>query len=133
MAVRVGRLLDTGLLLILWSLPLAAQAPQRPSFSAVRMVPDSDYVTLDGILDESVWLRAPIATGLRQQEPEEGVTATEATEVRVLCDGRTLYVGVLARDSRPDAVIARILQRDRIMEASPFEGLPQFAGDDAVA
>ncbi|NIQ98884.1 MAG: hypothetical protein GTN78_01585, partial [Gemmatimonadales bacterium] len=63
----------------------------------------------------------------------EKSAATEVTEVRVVYDESTLYVGVLARDSGPETVIARILQRDRLMEVSPFDNLPRFAGDDAVA
>jgi hypothetical protein len=112
---------------------LAAQDTERPSFSGLRIDSDSEPVVLDGTLDEPFWARAPVATGLRQREPFEGMAATEVTEVRVVYDDQNIYVGVLARDSRSDAVIARILQRDRVMETHPFEGGPQFAGDDAVA
>jgi len=49
----------------------------------------------------------------------------------VLFDDATLYVGVLARDRSPDEVIARILQRDKLM-AVGFQGFPGFTSDDAV-
>lgn len=52
--------------------------------------------------------------------------------MRVVYDATTLYVGVTAHDRTPNAVIARILQRDRVMEAD-YTGLPAFAGDDAIA
>lgn len=123
----------SSLLVLLWSLSAAAQDAERPSLSAIRIDTDAEPLVVDGALDEPVWRRAPVATGFRQQEPFEGMTATEATEVRVLFDERAIYIGIIARDSRPDAVIARILQRDRVMESHPFEGIPQFAGDDAVA
>ena len=86
---------------------------------------------IDGLLDEAAWRDAPIASGFRQREPFEGEPATEITEVRVLFDDATLYVGVLARDRSPDEVIARILQRDKLM-ATGFDAIPVFTSDDAV-
>ena len=61
-----------------------------------------------------------------------GAPATETTEIRILYDDHSLYVGVRALDREPDQVIARILQRDRLM-SSDFGGRIQFAGDDGVA
>ena len=89
-------------------------------------------IRLDGRLDEPVWQQMPAAAGFRQREPVEGAPATEETEVRAAHDGRTLYIGVLARDREPDAVVARILQRDRLLEVDVL-GQLAFAGDDAVA
>jgi hypothetical protein len=88
---------------------------------------------VDGLLNEPVWLTETAASSFRQREPLDGAPATEATEVRVLYDETTLYVGVVARDSRPDAIISRLLQRDKLMTIDEFGGTPQFAGDDAVA
>ncbi len=133
LGLRAPCILAGSLLTLLCSQPLAAQDTERPFFSGLRIDCGSEPVVLDGMLDEPFWARAPVATGLRQREPFEGLAATEVTEVRVVYDEQNIYVGVLARDTEPDAVIARILQRDRVMEAHPFEGVPQFAGDDAVA
>lgn len=52
--------------------------------------------------------------------------------MRVLFDGQMLFIGVHAFDREPDKVVARILERDRVMQRD-FEGAPQFGGDDAVA
>jgi hypothetical protein len=123
--------------LVLAALHLAAgavlaQEARGPSAAAVRMG-DSITLRVDGLLDEAVWSQAPAVTGLRQQEPLEGEPATEVTEVRVIYDGSTLYVGVLAYDREPDRILARILQRDRVMEMGFGGGEPQFGGDDGVA
>jgi len=72
------------------------------------------------------------ATGFRQRDPHEGEAATEATEARVLFDRTTLYVGVLARDREPAKVIARLLERDRIMEQG-LDNAAKFTGDDVIA
>jgi len=115
------------------SLPLGAQEPEAPSLVAVRIDPETDYVFVDGIVNEPVWNRAPVISDFRQREPNEGRPATETTEVRVLYDDNSLYVGIMAFDRSPPAIIARILQRDQIMNTDEFTGQPRFGGDDAVA
>ena len=90
-------------------------------------------IRVDGLLGEEVWSRAQVVSGFRQREPREGEPATEATEVRVVFDDETLYVGVMAFDSEPDKVVARILQRDKLMTVNFMGGGLAFAGDDAVA
>ena len=119
--------------LLLPASPLASQEADRPVVSALRINPDSDYVFVDGVVNEPVWQRVAPASDFRQREPNEGAPATEATEVRILYDANMVYVGITAHDSRPDAIIARILQRDRLIVLDDFSGSPQFAGDDGVA
>lgn len=113
--------------------PQSAVDRPLPSLRAHRIAADgAGGIELDGVLAEPVWTAASAATDLRQQEPDEGEPATEQTEVRVILDGRTLYVGVLARDREPDRIVARTLQRDKLMEMG-FDQKPRFTGDDAVA
>jgi hypothetical protein len=111
------------------ALAIAAPPDGGPSVSAARA---REAVRLDGLLDEAAWSTAAPATGLRQREPREGAPATEATEVRVLYDDSTLYVGVRALDREPDRVIARLLQRDRVLVAG-IDDRARWAGDDGVA
>ena len=127
-----GGIALTGLALASAAIGAAAQLAPTPDVDALRLPSGAaSPLRLDGALDETAWLRAPVASGFRQQEPFEGEPATEITEVRVLFDDATLYVGVMARDRSPEEVIARILQRDRIMELG-FQDNPEFASDDAV-
>ncbi len=120
------------LLLLGLSVPLSAQDHRPPEVAVVRLAPGT-AVRLDGLLTEPFWHSVPAATDFRQREPAVGQPATETTEVRVVIDGATVYVGVLARDSRPDEVIARILQRDQLVRVSDFESGLRFKGDDVVA
>ena len=111
------------------------QAPEVPTRAAVATplaAGEGALIVLDGALTESAWREAPALGNLRQRDPDEGAPASEATEVRVLFDATTLYVGVLARDREPARVVARILQRDQVLEPS-FPDPLAFAGDDAVA
>lgn len=129
--------------LLVWTvpgaLPLAAQNGNgAPHVSATRLTaePSGTAIFLDGILEESAWAQATVAGDFKQREPLEGRPATERTDVRVLYDNETLYIGVMAYDREPDLIISRILQRDRVMQAGGGgggAGSPQFTGDDAVA
>ncbi|SVD54930.1 uncharacterized protein METZ01_LOCUS407784, partial [marine metagenome] len=88
---------------------------------------------LDGLLTEDVWSRTVALGGFIQREPEQGTAATEQTEVRIAYDNATLYIGIVAHDSEPDEIVARILQRDKLIEPLFFGAGIQFAGDDAIA
>jgi hypothetical protein len=107
----------------------AAQAPAEPSLQAARI---QASVQVDGLLDEAAWALAEPATGFRQRELLEGEPATEATELRVLYDDANLHVGVRALDREPERVIARVLQRDRILQGG-LDAQAVWAGDDGVA
>jgi hypothetical protein len=111
--------------------PVMAQDGQLSVFR----IPDGAQSTIrvDGLLSEELWSQAPVMTGFRQREPLEGERATEETEVRVAYDDGTLYVGVIAYDSEPERIVARILQRDKLMEKEGFRPGLVFGGDDAVA
>ena len=87
---------------------------------------------LDGLLSEAFWAEAEVIDDFRQREPLEGTPATERTEVRVAYDDDALYIGIIAFDSEPDRIVARLLQRDRVLSRNDFGGV-NFEGDDGVA
>jgi hypothetical protein len=113
-----------------------AAAPSEPAPPAgelrLRAAQAEAPPRVDGLLDEPAWATAPVSSGFRQRDPGDGDPATEATEVRVLYDGDTLYVGIAARDREPGKVIGRILERDKIMEQG-LDNAARFTGDDVVA
>ena len=78
---------------------------------------------IDGILDDEVWLQAAVIDEFIQQEPSEGDPATERTVVRLLYDEHSLYIGVEAHDSLPDAIIATEKRRDspRLLDEDSFQ------------
>ncbi len=128
------------LFLALFPARLSARTPQvrgdaaaGDSIHAVRIdVGAGDRIELDGLLSESFWARIPAIDDFRQREPGEGTPATERTEVRIAYDDDNLYIGIEAFDSRPDLIVARLLQRDRVMDRHGFGGIG-FQGDDGVA
>jgi hypothetical protein len=122
--------------IVFLALAVALAAPAARAEDAaearLRAVPASTPIRVDGLLDEPAWTAAPVASGFRQRDPGDGDPATEQTEVRVLYDGDTLYVGIAARDREPGKVIGRVLERDKVMEQG-LDNAARFAGDDVVA
>jgi hypothetical protein len=86
-----------------------AAAPEDRRLPAVRAL---GRIEVDGRLDDEDWSRAPVASGFVQNEPREGMPASQDTEVRVLYDVDALYIGVFARDLEPTRIITTELTKD---------------------
>ena len=69
-------------------------------------------ITLDGVLDEVAWRDAEPARGFVQSEPRTGESATEETEVRVLFDATTLYIGAYLHDREPHRIVVNDIKKD---------------------
>src|SRR5207302_8835482 len=93
-------------------------APPLPVSHAVRA---SSAIRLDGKLDEPAWRDAPVTDDFTQIDPEEGKPASQRTEVRVVYDDDTLYVGVRLHDA--GHVTARLGRRDMPLGDSDWFGV----------
>ena len=98
---------------------LAAQS----SIKVVRAVRVEQEPRMDGnVLGDPVWAAAQPVGGFRQTFPDEGLPATERTEVRVLFTSDTIYFGVICYDSDPAAIIMSDSRRDSSMtDADSFQ------------
>ncbi|HKV25839.1 MAG TPA: DUF5916 domain-containing protein [Candidatus Acidoferrum sp.] len=67
---------------------------------------------LDGTLNDPLWQSAKPIDQFRQQEPHEGIPATEKTEVRILYTRRAVYFGIHCFDAEPGRIVATELRRD---------------------
>ena len=81
-----------------------------------------DPLVLDGKLDEEAWSQSQVVGDFTQEDPNEGMPASEATEVRALFDAENLYFGVRNFDSQPEGIRATELRRD-----------DSFGNDDSFA
>ena len=81
----------------------------KPSIRAIQV---ETGPTIDGQLDESVWLQAPAAGPLWQYDPATSEAMSEKTLFRILYDKDYLYIGVWCYDSDPGTINARVMQRD---------------------
>ena len=96
--------------------PVAADAPlQFQSPDGRRTVGAAETrapITLDGALDEEAWRTAQPAGDFVQAEPQEGQAATEPTDVRIVYDHETLYIGVVCHDTPPSALVVNDIRKD---------------------
>jgi uncharacterized protein DUF5916/cellulose/xylan binding protein with CBM9 domain len=100
------------------ALPLAAQNVHPTLPPEVRAAALHEQIRVDGKLDEAVWQTAPAATGLIQNQPNEGQPATQRTEVRFAYDDAAIYVGArMYDDSGARGVRTRLVRRDANADA----------------
>ncbi|MFS4456795.1 DUF5916 domain-containing protein [Maribacter sp. 2304DJ31-5] len=71
----------------------------------------TDKITIDGVLEESVWQTAESAGQFQQYFPSDDVPARYQTDIRILTDDKTLYVGIKVYTPGNDYVIPS-LERD---------------------
>jgi len=90
-------------------LPLAffAQSPNK-TFSVKYT---DELIKVDGILDEPVWERAESADDFHQYFPSDSTLAAQQTDIKMLYNNTTLYVGIKLNTEGDDYVIPS-LQRD---------------------
>jgi hypothetical protein len=79
---------------------------------ATRLAEEADTPVVDGRVNENVWTATEPYATFTQQDPNEGAPASERTEVRVLFDKTTVYVGIICFDSEPDKIIVSQSRRD---------------------
>ena len=104
---------------VLCTPPVLGQPNPRRQGHAARV---DEPPVIDGILDEAVWSRAEPLTEFVQAEPHEGQPATERTEVRILYDDATLYVGAICFDSDPEGIVVTDSRRDSpLLDTDSFQ------------
>ena len=74
---------------------------------------------IDGIIDDSVWINVPIASGFRQSNPEPEQKATYKTEVKVLYTNDAIYFAARMFDN-PDSINNFLTERDDIGNSDFF-------------
>lgn len=69
---------------------------------------------IDGLLNDSIWHSASIATDFIQYEPNNGIPASERSEVRFAYTDEAIYVGAILYDSNPKSILKELSRRDVI-------------------
>lgn len=95
----------------------AARARPRPNIAAI---PVETAPTIDGRLDEAMWREGEAITELVQRELNEGVPASERTEIRFATDGVNLYIGARMYDREPRLIVPGEKIRDVTLANSDY-------------
>ena len=81
--------------------------------ATVRAIRLTEPIRLDGRLDEGVYEAEPPFAGFLQNVPDEGMPATEKTEVWITFDEANVYVSARVWDSTPESEwVANEMRRD---------------------
>ena len=114
--------LATALLCLFVASSLTAQTPgngggddELVDLIALRLESGAT-IDMDGRLDEEAWESAIPITDFRQQEPVEGGTPSERTEIRIVYDEDALYIGAMLYDD-PEGILAFQKRRDGFLRA----------------
>lgn len=67
---------------------------------------------IDGVLDDSVWMYAPVATDFTENTPNPGTKPSQRTEVKVLYTTEGIYIGAKMYDTAPDSILKQLSVRD---------------------
>lgn len=75
-------------------------------------------IKLDGILDETDWQKAEVATNFRQYFPYDSSAANAQTEIRLTYDENFIYIGAKMHNLGPRSYVTPSLRRDFRGEAN---------------
>jgi hypothetical protein len=88
-----------------------AQAQQsEPSIIVAKRL--KGKIKFDGILNDSVWKKAPRISNFTQRELDYGKPITEKTEVAVLYDNHNLYFGIWCYQKDASKIVAKFMNPD---------------------
>lgn len=85
------------------------------SAAQITSVAIDSPIHIDGSLSEKAWSSAQVVSDFTQRELTEGAAPTEKTEVRIIHDESTLYIGIKCFDSEPGKIIHKELKWDTIL------------------
>ncbi len=105
----------------------------------VRAVRVDQGPKIDGHLSDSIWQSAVPFAEFRMVEPQPNSEPTEKTELRVLYDEGSLYIGILCLDSEPRRIAANTMAHDAsegsrggFMGMGFHHGGPNTSSDDLI-
>lgn len=97
------------LLFIIYTIAYQVAISQSKVINAFKV---NEKPNIDGLLNDSLWLYAQPISDFLQQEPIAGKSPSFKTEVRILYNENSLFIGVMCYDPEPDKIIARELKKD---------------------
>ncbi|MBA4746969.1 MAG: carbohydrate binding family 9 domain-containing protein [Muricauda sp.] len=90
-------------------LPITLFSQSNPKTFTVKFI--NDIIKVDGILDESVWETSESANNFHQYFPSDTTLAGQQTDIKMVYNSTTLYVGIRL-DTEGDNYVIPSLKRD---------------------
>jgi hypothetical protein len=89
----------------------------QKELTAIRV---AEPISIDGVLDEDAWSKAPVATDFMQLVPTPYVPPTYQTEVKILYTDIEIYVAARLYDKDPGNIAREYALRDRTSNTDWF-------------
>ena len=89
-------------------------------FRNIRAMRVHQQITIDGLLSEPAWKKAPAITHFTERDPDEGAKPSLKTVVRVLYNNNALFIGARMYDNHPDSIVALLGRRDAHLKSDNF-------------
>ena len=99
---------------LVWAVNLSSQK----ALSATKI--ELNSINIDGVLSESAWMDANVASEFEQLSPTPLTPPTYQTDVRVLYDDHSLYVSARLYDAAPQGIARELALRDRTSNTDWF-------------
>jgi len=105
--------LDILLLICVLSLMVLSTSAQEKLPPLYPLKTDTPPI-IDGILDDSIWQKAPHETGFKTYHPDYGIDMPQKTFVYYAYDSENIYFAFRCFDSEPKKIKASVTSRDNI-------------------
>jgi hypothetical protein len=94
---------------------MQAQTADSTSMRSYTATRTNNPPVINGLLDDDCWKNTGNWAGsFTQQQPDEGLAATEQTLTKILYDDHNVYVAIQALDSDPEKINRWLAPRDQI-------------------
>ncbi len=84
--------------------------------SVIKAFKSNESPVIDGKLNESIWMQATPFSDFKMVEPVPGSNPTEKTEVRIIYDQNSMFIGIRCYDSEPHKIAANTMEHDKSEE-----------------
>ncbi|MBN8692933.1 MAG: carbohydrate binding family 9 domain-containing protein [Bacteroidetes bacterium] len=108
----------------------SVSAQELKNIEATRI---SNPPKIDGLLNDSCWLNAKIATDFIQRDLHPGLPSEQKTEVRLVYDDEAIYINAFCYEVSSDSVLHELSTRDNEANADLFGVFFDTYNDDINA
>lgn len=109
--MKIKRALLAGAIILICTSVFAQNQSKKEYFAGSCL---KNEISVDGKLNEPVWINAFWQDDFTQYEPSEGKKPGQRTEFAILFDENYIYVGFKAWDNNADSIVQRLTKRDEI-------------------
>lgn len=104
------------ILFIILSFQVRSQETDSIFRKKITIIKVLESPKIDGILNDDVWKKAPVATNFVERTPKNGRPIPDSlrTEVKIVYNDLGIYFGAKMYDPEPEKILKELTERDNI-------------------